>query len=89
MFVVGFAAVLQVPGLTGPDVDLALFKLSLQSFPPWFVGIIGATGVLTALVPGSMILIAGATLLANNIVRPLRPGMDDAATASLSKASCR
>ncbi|WP_342165694.1 sodium:solute symporter [Methylobacterium sp. SD21] len=86
VFVVGFAAVLQVPGLTGPDVDLALFKLSLQSFPPWFVGIIGATGVLTALVPGSMILIAGATLLANNIVRPLRPGMDDAATASLSKA---
>ena len=86
VFVVGFAAVLQVPGLTGPDVDLALFKLSLQSFPPWFVGIIGATGVLTALVPGSMILIAGATLLANNIVRPLRPGMDDAATASLAKA---
>ena len=85
VFVVGFAAVLQVPGLGGPDVDLALFKLSLQSFPPWFVGIIGATGVLTALVPGSMILIAGATLIANNIVRPLRPGMDDAATARLSK----
>ncbi|MFC6792910.1 sodium:solute symporter [Methylobacterium komagatae] len=86
VFVVGFAAVLQVPGLSGPDVDLALFKLSLQSFPPWFVGIIGATGVLTALVPGSMILIAGATLLANNIVRPLRPSMDDAAIARLAKA---
>ena len=86
VFLVGFTAVLQVPGLTGPDVDLSLFKLSLQSFPPWFVGVIGAVGVLTALVPGSMILISGATLVANNLVRPMRPGMDDAATARLCKA---
>lgn len=85
VFIIGFAAVLQVPGLTGPNVDLALFKISLQTFPPWFIGVIGATGVLTALVPGSMILIAGATLTANNIVRPLRPGMTDAATARLAK----
>ena len=86
VFMVGFVAVLQVPGLNGPDVDLSLFKLSIQSFPPWFVGIVGATGVLTALVPGSMILISGATLVANNLVRPLRPGQDDAATARLCKA---
>jgi solute:Na+ symporter, SSS family len=85
VFVIGFTAVLQVPGLTGPDVDLSLFKLSLATFPPWVIGLIGATGVLTALVPGSMILIAGATLVANNLVRPLRPGMDDAATARLCK----
>lgn len=85
VFMIGFTAVLQVPGLTGPDVDLSLFKLALESFPPWFIGVIGATGVLTALVPGSMILIAGATLVANNLVRPLRPGMDDAATARLCK----
>ncbi len=32
-----------------------------------------------------MLLISAATLLANNIVRPLRPGMDDVATARLSK----
>jgi solute:Na+ symporter, SSS family len=85
VFMIGFTAVLQVPGLTGPDVDLSLFKLALASFPPWIIGLIGATGVLTALVPGSMILIAGATLAANNLVRPLRPGMNDAATARLCK----
>ncbi|MGU3463431.1 sodium:solute symporter [Methylobacterium sp. C33D] len=85
VFVIGFTAVMQVPGLAGPDVDLSLFKLSLATFPPWVIGLIGATGVLTALVPGSMILIAGATLVANNLVRPLRPGMDDAATARLCK----
>ena len=53
VFFVGFAAILQVPGLKGPDVDLALFKLSAKTFDPWVVGVIGAAGVLTALVPGS------------------------------------
>jgi len=81
----GFAAVLQVPGLKGADADLSLFKLALQTFPPWFVGVIGATGVLTALVPGSMILMSGATLVANNLYRPLSPAATDASTARLAK----
>ena len=55
VFFVGFAAVLKVPGLNGPEIDLALFRLSIQAFPQWFVGVIGAAGVLSALVPGSMI----------------------------------
>jgi solute:Na+ symporter, SSS family len=67
VFLVGFAAILQVPGLKGADIDLALFNLSVKTFDPWIVGIIGAAGVLTALVPGSMILMTAATLLANNI----------------------
>jgi len=69
VFLVGFAAILQVPGLKGADIDLALFKLSVKTFDPWMVGIIGAAGVLTALVPGSMILMTAATLLANNLYR--------------------
>jgi SSS family solute:Na+ symporter len=85
VFFVGFAAILKVPGLKGPDVDLALFKLSLQAFPSWFVGIIGATGVLTALVPGSMILMAAATLVANNLYRPLRPAATDKEISRLAK----
>lgn len=72
IFFVGFAAVLQVPGLKGADIDLALFKISMNTFDPWVVGVIGAAGVLTAIVPGSMILMAAATLLANNIYAPLR-----------------
>jgi SSS family solute:Na+ symporter len=73
VFLVGFAAILQVPGLKGGDVDLALFHLSQQTFAPWFVGVIGAAGVLTALVPGSMILLTAGSLLANNIVRVAHP----------------
>jgi SSS family solute:Na+ symporter len=84
VFFVGFAATLKVPGLTGGDIDLALFRLSIQSFDPWFVGVIGAAGVLTALVPGSMILMASATLLANNIFRVVHRQADDAAVSRMA-----
>jgi solute:Na+ symporter, SSS family len=77
VFFCGFAAILKVPGLTGPDIDLSLFRLSIETFDPWFVGVIGAAGVLTALVPGAMILIAAATLIANDILRGLRPQMSE------------
>ncbi len=78
VFFVGFAAILQVPGLTGSEIDLALFRLSIKTFNPWVVGIIGGAGVLTALVPGSLILLAAATLLSKNIYRVFRGGTSDA-----------
>jgi SSS family solute:Na+ symporter len=77
---------LQVPGLTGSNIDLALFKLSAKTFDPWFVGLIGATGVFTALVPGSMILMTAATLIANNLYRTtVNPSADDRQVALLAK----
>jgi SSS family solute:Na+ symporter len=83
VFFVGFAASLKVPGLKGSNIDLSLFHLSLQAFDPWFIGVIGAAGVLTALVPGSMILNAAATLLANDVYRG---GIDrHAADATVAK----
>jgi solute:Na+ symporter, SSS family len=85
VFFVGFAAILKVPGLKGSEIDLSLLRLSVQSFDPWFVGVIGAAGVLTALVPGSMILIAAATLLANNIFRAVHPQATDATVSRLAK----
>ena len=85
VFFVGFAAILQVPGLTGSAMDLSLFRVAIQSFPPWFVGVIGATGVLTALVPGSMILMAGATLVANNLYRPARRTASEAEVSRVAR----
>jgi solute:Na+ symporter, SSS family len=84
-FFVGFTAIVQVPGLSGPNVDLALFKLSVKTFDPWFVGVIGAAGVLTALVPGSMIMMTAAVLLANNLYRAIDPTADDARVEKLAK----
>lgn len=69
LFLVGFAAILKVPGLKGSEVDLALFGLAKSSFDPWFVGVIGGTGVLTALVPGSMILLTASTVIGKNVYK--------------------
>jgi SSS family solute:Na+ symporter len=69
LFLVGFAAILKVPGLKGAEIDLALFGLAKATFDPWFVGIIGGTGVLTALVPGSMILLTASTVIGKNIYK--------------------
>src|SRR6266702_4224511 len=86
VFFVGFAATLKVPGLKGGDIDLSLFRLSLQTFDPWFVGVIGAAGVLTALVPGSMILTAASTLLANDVYRGMvSRNASDATVAKLAR----
>ncbi|WP_144109376.1 sodium:solute symporter [Paraburkholderia sp. BCC1886] len=86
VFFVGFAATLKVPGLTGGNIDLSLFRLSLQTFDPWFVGVIGAAGILTALVPGSMILTSASTLLANDVYRGmLNRKASDASVANLAR----
>ncbi len=85
VFLVGFAAIPQVSGLSGSDMDLALFRLSIKTFDPWFIGVIGAAGVLTALVPGSMILMTAGTLLANNLYRAIHPTADDVRVARLAK----
>ena len=73
VFFTGFAATLAVPGLTGADADLSLFRIAKMTFAPWAVGMIGAAGLLTALVPGSMLLITAATMLAKNIYRSVAP----------------
>lgn len=85
VFFVGFAAILQVPGLKGPEQDLSLLRLSIKSFDPWFVGLIGAAGLLTALVPGSMLLMTSATLLAKNVYKPFAPSATDKQIAKLAK----
>jgi SSS family solute:Na+ symporter len=85
IFFVGFSAALVVPGLKGAATNMALLKVSVAAFPPVIVGIIGATGVLTALVPGSMIMMTAATLFSRNLVAALRPGQSDDTTALLAK----
>jgi SSS family solute:Na+ symporter len=86
VFFVGFAAVLKAPHLGEAGSDYALLTVSKAAFPQWFVGLIGSAGVLCALVPGSMLMIATATTVAKNIVRALNPGMSDQATVRLTKS---
>ena len=77
VFFIGFAAILQVPGLEGERVDQALLIISKEEFSPFVVGLIGATGLLTALVPGSIILMVAATVLAKNVFGALSPSTEE------------
>ena len=85
VFFVGFAAVLQVPGLKGADTNLALFKLVVAQFPPVVVGIIGAAGVFTALVPGAVIVMTATTVFSKNIVAVAWPGMTEDQQVAVAK----
>lgn len=73
MYLVGFAAILVVPDLKGADADLALFRIAKLTFDPWFVGVIGGVGLLTAVVPGAMVLLNASTMFAKNVVGPQLP----------------
>jgi SSS family solute:Na+ symporter len=85
VFFAGFTAVLVVPGLR--DGDLALLTVVRQSFPAWFLGVIGGAGALTAMVPASILILTAATLFAKNLYRPIfAPAMTDDAVAVLARA---
>lgn len=75
----------QIPHLEGSDTDLALLRLSIQTFDPWVVGLIGAVGLLTAMVPGSMILMTASTLLSKNVYKVFSPSATDQQVAKLAK----
>ena len=85
IFFVGFTAILVVPGLA--NGDLALLTIVRQSYPAWFLGIIGAAGALTAMVPAAILILAAATLFAKNFYREMiSPGMTDDQVAKLARA---
>ena len=87
VYFVGFAAVLQIPGLKGAATNLALFKLVVAQFPPWFVGVVGAAGVLTALVPGSMLTMTTATLISRNLYGAINPRASDDQIVFIAKCA--
>ncbi|HYL83660.1 MAG TPA: sodium:solute symporter family protein, partial [Candidatus Angelobacter sp.] len=67
--------------------DLSLLTVVRKTFPPWFLGIIGGAGALTAMVPAAIQILTAATLFAKNLYRPLfAPGMTDREVGRLARA---
>ena len=82
----GFTTVLVAPGL--PNGDLALLTVVRTSFPPWFLGVVGGAGALTAMVPAAIFILTAATLFAKNLYRPFfAPAMTDNQVANLARAT--
>jgi SSS family solute:Na+ symporter len=69
IFLVGFGALLVVPGLK--DSNLSLLTVVRKTFPAWFLGLIGGAGALTAMVPAAIQVLSAATLFAKNLWRPV------------------
>jgi SSS family solute:Na+ symporter len=86
VFFTGFAAMLVVPGLKGADTDLALLRIVEHSFGSWTLGVVGGAGLLTALVPGSMILITAGTILSQNVYRVITPGASDRTVSLVARS---
>jgi len=84
LFFAGFAAILVTPNLK--NGDMALLTTVRNTFSPWFLGMVGGAGALTAMVPASMLILTAGTLFSKNFVRPLfAPSMSDDSVAKLAK----
>ncbi len=84
IFFVGFTALLVIPGLA--NGDLAFLELVKKTYPPWFLGFVGAAGAVTAMVPAAILVLFGATLVAKNIYKSgFRPDAPDASVMRLSR----
>lgn len=82
---IGFTAVLEIPGLTGSDTDLALFKISKEAFPAWFVGVVGSAGMLAAIIPCSLLVLTSATTISKSIYKAVKPDTPDDKLAKLTR----
>jgi SSS family solute:Na+ symporter len=84
VFFAGFTAVLVAPGFS--NGDLVLLTIVRRAFPPWFLGVVGGAGALTAMVPAAIFILTASTLFAKNLYRPLfAPAMTDDQVARLAR----
>jgi SSS family solute:Na+ symporter len=69
VFMVGFTAILVIPGLK--NGDMAFLALVNKSYPSWFLGFVGAAGAVTAMVPSAILVLFASTLISKNVYKPL------------------
>ncbi|UOF88988.1 sodium:solute symporter family protein [Fodinisporobacter ferrooxydans] len=67
VFVIGFAALLVLPKLK--DSNAALLTLISNYYPGWFLGLLGAAGMLIAIIPSSALLLTLGTIFSQSIYR--------------------
>ncbi len=64
----GMAALFVVPGLTGADSNLALFKLVVDSLPAWVVGVVGVAAALSSIVPMAVFMLVIGTMWGSSVM---------------------
>jgi SSS family solute:Na+ symporter len=65
---------------------MAFLELVKQTYPPWFLGFVGAAGAVTAMVPAAILVLYAATLLVKNVYQTaFRPQAEEATVMRLSR----
>lgn len=84
IFMVGFTALLVIPGLE--NGDLAFLDLVNKTYPAWFMGFVGAAGAVTAMVPAAILVLFASTLVAKNVYQAgFKPQASDESVLRLSR----
>jgi len=85
IFMVGFTALLVIPGLK--NGDMAFLALVHKTYPPWFMGFVGAAGAVTAMVPSAILVLFASTLLAKNVYQTgINPRASEEKVMTLSRS---
>ncbi|GAA4097348.1 sodium:solute symporter [Nocardioides kongjuensis] len=83
---VGLTALLVIPGIQGPASNGVLLNLTVETLPPWLVGVVGAGGALAAIVPVSLLVLQSATQLSKNVFRDaFAPNASDGSVLRMSR----
>ncbi|MBW3707170.1 sodium:solute symporter family protein, partial [Streptomyces griseus] len=64
----GLAALFVVPGLTGAESNLALFKLVVDALPAWAVGLVGVAAALSSIVPMAVFMLVIGTMWGRSVL---------------------
>jgi solute:Na+ symporter, SSS family len=67
MIFAGLSAAIITPGLKGTAVDQSFLLVVQRFYPSWILGLVASAGALSALVPASALLLAGASVITKNV----------------------
>ncbi len=87
ILLLGFAALLAGTQPDDGNLNAVLLEFVADRYPAWAVGLLAGTVCLLALVPGSLLLLAAASIFGRNVVLPLYPQLGDAAQVWVSRAA--
>ena len=87
ILLLGFAALLAGTQPADGNLNAVLLQFVTDRYPAWSVGLLAGTVCLLALVPGSLLLLAAASIFGRNVVLPLRPQLTDAAQVWVARGA--
>ncbi|MBA6440630.1 sodium:solute symporter family protein [Streptomyces sp. GMR22] len=73
IIVIAFAALLALPHLAADQANQSLLLFVQEKYPDWVIGVLGGVGILVALVPTAVLMLAASSLLSSNVIGAVSP----------------